>query len=72
MMDKETQGQILANMDQAAVQAKQEFTAFPEEAKQLMSEWMRNWYLKAGYRRLGRIMVAYAKDQSKEKNKKDQ
>jgi|UniRef100_A0A7C4TGU6 hypothetical protein len=52
---------LFASMDEAAQQAKAEFDQMPEDVKKTFSIWMRKWYLKAGYRRLGRIVVAYAK-----------
>ena len=65
MIDKETQQQILKNMDEAARQAAEEFEKLPEETKKQASAWIKKWYLKAGYKRLGRLMVAYAKKQEK-------
>jgi len=52
---------LFAGMDEAAQKAKDEFDQMPEEVKKVFSTWMRKWYLKAGYRRLGRIAVTYAK-----------
>ncbi|MEO0184881.1 MAG: hypothetical protein ABIL22_00055 [candidate division WOR-3 bacterium] len=52
---------LFVGMDEAAQKAKEEFDQMPEDAKRVLSTWMRKWYLKAGYRRLGRIAVAYAK-----------
>lgn len=62
MIEKKTSEEILAGMDEAALQAKEEFDKLPEDAKSLASAWLRKWYLKAGYRRLGRLLVAYAKE----------
>jgi hypothetical protein len=62
MIDKETQKQILANMDAAAEQAKEDFKTLPDETKRLASGWIKKWYLKAGYKRLGRFLVSYAKE----------
>jgi hypothetical protein len=67
MIDKETQRQILANMDAAAEQAKEDFKNLPEETKRLAAAWIKKWYLKAGYKRLGRYLVAYAKELEKKK-----
>ena len=66
MVDNETQKQILANMDAAAEQAKEDFKTLPDETKKLAAAWIRKWYLKAGYKRLGRFLVAYAKEQEKQ------
>jgi alkylhydroperoxidase/carboxymuconolactone decarboxylase family protein YurZ len=52
---------LFIGMDEAAQKAKEEFDQMSEEVRKVFSTWMRKWYLKAGYRRLGRIAVAYAK-----------
>ena len=62
MVDKKTSDEILARMDEAAKKAKEDFDKLPEEVKKLAAGWIKNWYLKAGYKRLGRMLVAYAKD----------
>ncbi|MGQ9665113.1 MAG: hypothetical protein ACUVQ3_07655 [bacterium] len=61
MVENKQNGSLFANMDEAAQMAKEEFDQMPEDVKKVFSTWMRKWYLKAGYRRLGRIAVAYAK-----------
>jgi hypothetical protein len=66
MIDKATQKQILANMDEAAEQAKVDFNGLPEETKRLAAAWIKKWYLKAVYKRLGRFLVKYAKDIEKQ------
>jgi hypothetical protein len=55
MVDKKTQEEILRGMDEAAAQAKEDFKTL--------------WYLKTGYKRLGRFLVAYAKEQEKKAGK---
>ncbi len=65
MNDKKSKDEILKAMDEAAGQAKQDFLTLPEETRRLAAEWVRKWYLKAGYKRLGRFLVGYAKDQEK-------
>ncbi len=65
MVDKTTQKQILAGMDEAAEQAKEDFKTLPEETRHLAAAWIKKWYLKAGYKRLGRFLVSYAKEQEK-------
>lgn len=67
MPDKKTSEEILAGMDEAARQAKDDFDRLSDETKKLASGWLRKWYLKAGYRRLGRILVGYAKELEKVK-----
>ncbi|MCX7994997.1 MAG: hypothetical protein N3A65_04390 [candidate division WOR-3 bacterium] len=61
MKETKANEELFAGMDEAAQQAKEEFDQMPDDVKKTFSQWMRKWYLKAGYRRLGRIVVAYAK-----------
>ena len=61
--DKKTTEEILAGMDEAAKQAKVDFDQLPEDVKKQAAAWIRKWYGKAGYKRLGRLLVAYAKEQ---------
>ncbi|MGB7054351.1 MAG: hypothetical protein WBE28_03400 [bacterium] len=61
MADKKTKEEILKGMDEAAEMAKEDFKTLPEETRKLAAAWMRKWYLKAGYKRLGRFLVAHAK-----------
>ena len=65
MNDKRSKEETLKAMDEAAGQAKQDFMTMPEETRRLAAEWVRKWYLKAGYKRLGRFLVGYAKDLDK-------
>jgi hypothetical protein len=66
MDDKRSKDEILNSMDEAAGHAKQDFMTLPEETRRLAAEWVRKWYLKAGYKRLGRFLVGYAKDREKQ------
>jgi hypothetical protein len=66
MNDKKTREEILKGMDEAAEQAKVDFNTLPEETRRLAAAWIRKWYLKAGYKRLGRFLVAYAKEIEKQ------
>lgn len=66
MVDKKTQEEILRGMDEAAEKAKEEFSQLPAQTKKLAAAWVRKWYLKAGYKRLGRFLVSYAKEQEKQ------
>lgn len=65
MIDKATQKQILANMDEAAAQAREDFKTLPDDVKKQAAAWIKKWYLKAGYKRLGRFLVSYAKELEK-------
>jgi RNA polymerase primary sigma factor len=57
--DENTSRDRLASMNEAAKQAAQDFERFPEETKNLFATWMKRWYLKAGYKRLCKIMMKY-------------
>ena len=54
-------------MDEAARLAKDDFDKLSDDTKKTVSALLRKWYLKAGYRRLGRILVGYAKEVEKAK-----
>ena len=61
--------QIREQMDAAAKQAEEEFgKLFDEhpEAVRTVGEWWQEWYLRAGHKRLGRILVRYTKALAKE------
>lgn len=66
MVDKRSKEEILKGMDEAAEKAKEDFNTLPEETRKLAAAWIRKWYLKAGYKRLGRFLVAYAKSNEAE------
>ena len=65
MVDKKTQEEILRGMDEATKQAKADFMTLTEDVKKGAAAWVRKWYLKAGYKRLGRFLVSYAKELEK-------
>jgi hypothetical protein len=69
MVDKKTQEEILRGMDEAAAQAKEDFKTLSDEVRRQAAVWVRKWYLKTGYKRLGRFLVAYAKEQEKKAGK---
>jgi len=48
-------------MDDAAVEAENDLVEYDEEAIELIAGWMKKWYMKAGYKRLGRILIQSAK-----------
>lgn len=54
--------ELIERMDAAAVDAKKEFDELPIEARKIISSWALKWYLKAGHKRLGRIMTSFAKE----------
>ena len=48
-------------MDNAANEAEQDLENIPNEVLLPTAKWVKQWYLKAGYKRLGKILVATAK-----------
>jgi hypothetical protein len=57
-MDNE---ELIKRMDEDEVGAKKEFDELPIEARKIISSWVSKWYMKTGFKRLGRIMVSFAK-----------
>jgi hypothetical protein len=56
--DKDT---VLAEMDTAAGEAEIDLATLNQAAVQTVANWWLKWYMKAGHKRLGRIMVKIAK-----------
>lgn len=48
-------------MEDAANEAEQDLESLSNDVVQPMAQWFQKWYLKAGHRRLSRIMVNIAK-----------
>lgn len=48
-------------MDRAAKEAEQDLQNLAGEAVTSVAQWWLKWYLSAGHKRLGRILVAIAK-----------
>lgn len=44
-------------MDAAALDAGRVWKCIPENEKKQVVEWVRSWYMKAGYKRLCKIML---------------
>ena len=64
----EKQAKIIEDMDIATVEAYNEFEAMIKDAKPAelagmhkLIDWIGKWYLKAGYKRLCRQLMAYRK-----------
>lgn len=53
--------EMMAQMDAAAIIAEQEFKAMSQHLTVPVARWWQKHYLKAGHKRLGRMMVQYAK-----------
>lgn len=47
-------------MDNAAVDAQNELVDMPDDALAMVANWFHRWYMRAGYKRLGRILIEYA------------
>ena len=48
---------IIAQMDEAAAEAEKELAGMDTEAVRSGREWWKKYYLQAGHKRLGRILV---------------
>jgi len=58
--EKKSLEQIMADMDDAAIEAQNDFTEMVNlEAleKSHIVEWWEKWYKKTGHKRLGRILI---------------
>lgn len=49
-------------MDDAAVEAENELSELPDELVTPVANWMKKWRMKAGYKRLGKILVESAEE----------
>ncbi|MGA2783419.1 MAG: hypothetical protein ABSF09_01790 [Candidatus Bathyarchaeia archaeon] len=54
-------GTVLAEMDAAAGEAEKDLKTIDQAAVETIAAWWLKWYMKAGHKRLGRIMVKLAK-----------
>jgi hypothetical protein len=57
----EDRGAVLAEMDAAAGEAEKDLATLDQAAVETIAAWWSKWYMKAGHKRLGRIMVKLAK-----------
>jgi hypothetical protein len=57
----EDKGTVLAEMDAAAEEAEKELATLDEAAVKTVAVWWSKWFMKAGHKRLGRLMVKVAK-----------
>ena len=48
-------------MDMAAGAAEKELQTLSEEVVRTMAQWWAKWYMRAGHKRLGRILATYSK-----------
>lgn len=56
---------VMAGMDQSALEAEQEFKAMSQHLTVPVARWWQKHYAKAGHKRLGRMMVQFAKSMEK-------
>lgn len=54
-------GTVLAEMDAAAREAEIDLATIDQAAVETIAAWWLKWYMKAGHKRLGRLMVKVAK-----------
>ena len=58
----EDKGSVLAEMDAAASEAEKELATLDQQAVKTVAAWWSKWFMKAGHKRLGRLMVKVAKN----------
>lgn len=61
MVERKSKEETAAEMDAAAAEAEADLDNMDPAAVKAMSDWLAKWYLKAGYKRLGRILVTRSK-----------
>jgi hypothetical protein len=54
-------GDVLAKMDAAAEEAERELVTLDRAAVEVVAAWWLKWYITAGHKRLGRLLVKIAK-----------
>jgi len=52
---------LMEQMDKAAKEAEQDLENLDAVTVKTMADWFAKWYLKAGHKRLGRVLVAISK-----------
>jgi hypothetical protein len=58
-------GAVLAEMDAAAGEAEKDLATLDQAAVEAIAAWWSKWYMTAGHKRLGRILVRIAKSGAK-------
>jgi hypothetical protein len=56
-------GNVLAKMDAAAEEAERDLASLDQKAVEALAAWWLKWYMTAGHKRLGRLLVKIAKKQ---------
>lgn len=54
-----------AEMDAAAAEAENDLANLPDEAVNPMAAWWGRWFMKAGHKRLGRVLTAIDRENQK-------
>lgn len=54
---------IFEKMDMAAKEAEKELRELDRAAVKTVALWWKKWYLKAGHKRLGRLLLTYAREE---------
>ncbi|MGA8857879.1 MAG: hypothetical protein WB643_12050 [Candidatus Bathyarchaeia archaeon] len=54
-------GNVLAKMDAAAEEAERDLASLDQEAVKALAVWWLKWYMTAGHKRLGRLLIKIAK-----------
>ena len=57
----EDKGTVLAEMDAAAEEAERDLSTLDQATVERIAAWWLKWYMTAGHKRLGRILVRIAK-----------
>jgi hypothetical protein len=58
-------GTVLAEMDAAAREAEKDLATIDQTAVETIAAWWLKWYMTAGHKRLGRLLVKIAKSGAK-------
>ncbi len=61
----EDKGDVLAKMDAAAEKAEKDLGTLDRAAIEAIAAWWLKWYMTAGHKRLGRLLVRIAKSGAK-------
>ncbi len=61
----EDRGDVLAKMDAAAEEAEKDLGTLDRAAVETIAAWWLKWYMTAGHKRLGRLLVRIAKSGAK-------
>ena len=55
------------SMDKAATDAEDDaMENIPGDAMHIVADWWQSWYMKAGHKRLARVLLQYASEKRKE------